>query len=94
VEVIPFMTVFPHGVVLSDASSCIKIKQTAIWTYRPRSFTSGMPCLIVVAEGRFPSGNVDRLFCDDKVCRLSPLLSQDSKGGASGGMRWMVSIIA
>jgi hypothetical protein len=52
-----------------------------------------MHCLIVVANGRFTSGNTGRLFYDDKVCRLSPLLSQDSKGEPSSVMRWMVSII-
>jgi hypothetical protein len=25
-----------------------------------------------------------QFLCDDKVCRLSPLLSQDSKGGVIG----------
>jgi hypothetical protein len=93
-EVIPFMVVFLHGAVLSDAPSSIMLGQMTIWTCRRCSFTSGTPCPIIITDGRFPPGNVGRLLYNDKVYRLSPLLSQDSNGEPSGAMRWMVSIIA
>jgi hypothetical protein len=56
--------------------------QMAIWIRQRRSFTSDMPCPIVVTDERFPSENASRLLCNNKVYRLSSLLSQDSKGGA------------
>jgi hypothetical protein len=58
--------------------------QTVIWTCRRRNLTSGMPCPIIVADRRFPPRNADRFLYDDKVHRLSPLLSQGGKGGAIG----------
>jgi hypothetical protein len=83
VEVIPITVVFPRGTVLSDAPSRNVLSQMAIWTSRRCSFTSGMPCPIIVADERFPLGNAGRLLCDDEVHRLSPLLSQNSKGRAT-----------
>jgi hypothetical protein len=81
VKVITFIAVFLRGAVLSDPLSCVMLTQTAIWTRQRCSFTSGTPYPIVVTDGRFPPGNTSRLVCNDKVCHLSSLLSQDSKGG-------------
>jgi hypothetical protein len=49
--------------------------KTAIWTCQWHNFTSGMPCPIIIADGRFPLGNASQLLYDVKVYRLSPLLS-------------------
>jgi hypothetical protein len=49
-EVIPFMAIFLRGAVLCDALPCIMLKQMVIWTCRQHSLTSGMPCLIIVAD--------------------------------------------
>jgi hypothetical protein len=80
--VILFTAVFPRGAILSDTPSYVMLGQMTIWTHRRRSFTSDTPCPIIVIDGRFPPWNANRLLCNDKVCHLSSLLSQDSKGGA------------
>jgi hypothetical protein len=84
VEVISIAAILLCGVILGDATSRIMLRQMVIWIGRQHSLTLDTPCPIVVADRRFPLRNADRLLRDDKVCLLSPLLSQDTKGGAIG----------
>jgi hypothetical protein len=74
-DVISFPALFLSDTTLGDAPSRVVLGSTVIWTCCRRSLTSSKSCPIVIADGRFPPENVDRLLDDDKVCRLSPLLS-------------------
>jgi hypothetical protein len=79
-EVVPITAVLPHIAVLGDASPHVVSSQAPIRAEGRCDFASGTPCPIIMAPGRFSSGNAGRLFCYDQVRCFSPLLCQKSKG--------------
>jgi hypothetical protein len=56
-KVVLIVAILPRGTVLGDAPSCIVLGQMVIWASRRCSFTSVMPCPIIVANIRFPLRN-------------------------------------